>query len=298
MNNPLVSVIIPTFERPDNLLRAIESVNRQSYNNIEIIVVDDNGIGSYWQQHTRAYLNELIEKNVISYVAHDINKNGAAARNTGLRNSKGDFINFLDDDDEFSDNKIEKNIEYLQNNPNVDAVFCDTIFKTNGIVTESFVNSNNFSHPATELLLGNLKFNTSTLLFRRAAIEAINGFDESYIRHQDYELTVRFCERFKLMKSENCYIIKNQTPNIISKNPLRAVDFLNKFISDFEHIFLMWNQGKEVISHRYEVLARDLASQGYSRECFRCLLKANKYKTPSFKIIGKCIFHCLKNIVG
>ena len=96
MEKALVSVVIPTYKRPENLLRAIESVKTQTYPHIEIIVVDDNGMGTEWQQFTQCVLHELIEDNTILYIVHEVNKNGSAARNTGFAESKGEFVNFLE----------------------------------------------------------------------------------------------------------------------------------------------------------------------------------------------------------
>ena len=74
--NKLVSVIIPTYSRPVNLKRAINSVLNQSYNNIEIIVVDDNGDGTYNQIRTEKEINEYMSLNNFRYLKHNKNRNG------------------------------------------------------------------------------------------------------------------------------------------------------------------------------------------------------------------------------
>ena len=96
---PLVSVIIPTYKRSKSLNRAIDSVLSQTYPNIEIIVVDDNGKGSKYQLETEKSLEKYIKTDKIKYIIHDVNRNGSAARNTGFKHSRGEYINFLDDDD-------------------------------------------------------------------------------------------------------------------------------------------------------------------------------------------------------
>ena len=100
----LVSVVIPTYKRPELLLRTIKSVLNQTYPEIEIIVVDDNGKGTTAQKQSEAIIRSL--KGNITYLIHDINKGGSAARNTGWKASKGLYITFLDDDDEISEKKI------------------------------------------------------------------------------------------------------------------------------------------------------------------------------------------------
>lgn len=103
---PLVSVIIPTYNRSGYLTNAIESVINQSYKKIEIIVVDDNSSDN----------TEEIVKSIdfpILYVKQDNNRGGSAARNVGIELAKGDYIAFLDDDDEWLGSKLETQISQL-----------------------------------------------------------------------------------------------------------------------------------------------------------------------------------------
>ena len=99
--NKLVSVIIPTYGGGEYLKRCIESVLAQTYPNIEVVVVDDNGLGTPNQLLTQKVMQEFKDDTRVKYVCHEINKNGSAARNTGFRNSKGEYICLLDDDDEW-----------------------------------------------------------------------------------------------------------------------------------------------------------------------------------------------------
>ena len=107
---PKVSVIIPTHKGSGVVQRAVDSVLRQTYKNIEIIVVDDNGRLSEEQLKTEEVLKTYINDGLIKYVPHEINKNGSAARNTGVRNSSGEYITLLDDDDEYLPDKVETQV--------------------------------------------------------------------------------------------------------------------------------------------------------------------------------------------
>ena len=97
----LVSIIIPTYKRANYLERAIESVIRQSYRNIEIIVVDDNDSGSKYREENIKIMSKYEGCKNIKYLKHRKNKNGAAARNTGIAAAAGEYLTFLDDDDFF-----------------------------------------------------------------------------------------------------------------------------------------------------------------------------------------------------
>ena len=203
MNYKLVSVVIPTYERPRNLCRAIESVLKQSYQNIEIIVVDDNGLGEKYQIETENILNEYIASNKIKYIKNLHHKNGSYARNTGLFEAKGEYVNFLDDDDVFDSRKIELQVQDLEIRKEYDAAYCN-IEICNG-TKKSYITNKIEGNVAYELLSGKIRFNTSTVLFRKKALLEINGWDDRFQRHQDWELMVRF---FKITKfafpHQNC----------------------------------------------------------------------------------------------
>lgn len=108
-----------------NLCRAVESVLSQTYSNIEIIVVDDKGIGTEYQIQTEQELAEYIASDTIQYIQHEVNKNGSAARNTGLQIAQGKYVNFLDDDVMIS-NKISSQVEILEKNSCYDAAYCNS----------------------------------------------------------------------------------------------------------------------------------------------------------------------------
>ena len=104
-----VSVIIPTYKRSTVICRAVDSVLAQTLDSVEVIVVDDNGIGTEAGIKTA----EVMEKNYsdntkVHYIQHEKNKNGSAARNTGIRAAHGEFISFLDDDDIYLPERLEK----------------------------------------------------------------------------------------------------------------------------------------------------------------------------------------------
>lgn len=183
-----VSVVIPTFKNRGGLLNSIESVLSQNYKGrLDVIVVDDNDPSSLYRRSTEALMSTFKNDSRVKYICHESNKNGAAARNTGIRNSSGEYIAFLDDDDVFLKDKITRQVDYLENNPNVDAVYCHAR-RGKKFVYNMTIEGNGLR----EILLLQSNFFTPTLMFRREAIESIHGFDEKFIRYQDYELLLRF----------------------------------------------------------------------------------------------------------
>lgn len=108
MENVKVSVIIPTYRRTEDITRALDSVLAQTLEAVEVIVVDDNGIGSECGIATETAMRPYIDSKRITYIQHEKNKNGSAARNTGIKVAKGKYISFLDDDDIYRPDRLEK----------------------------------------------------------------------------------------------------------------------------------------------------------------------------------------------
>lgn len=185
--NPLVSVVIPTFGARGALKKVVNSVLAQTYSPLEIIVVDDNHPDSDARKITERVMEEFVTQTCVQYIRHAENKNGAAARNTGIRHSKGSFIAFLDDDDCFLPIKLERQIDFLYAHPEFDAAYCFASKAGKAINCIPYEGD-----ASLELLMGNTAMFTPSLVFRREPLENIHGFDERFRRHQDYELLLKF----------------------------------------------------------------------------------------------------------
>lgn len=115
---PLVSVVVPTSGRPQSLQRAIESVCRQTYSNIEILVVNDNILGSSTDISTRECLERMSHASSrrIRMISTSGALGGGAARNVGCAAAKGEYLAFLDDDDVYVSDKIETQVRFTVEN--------------------------------------------------------------------------------------------------------------------------------------------------------------------------------------
>lgn len=183
-----VSVIIPTYKNRGGLNNSIDSALTQDYEGLtEVIVVDDNYPESRDRKNTEALMAKYSDNPKVIYIRHEKNKNGAAARNTGIKVSKGDYIAFLDDDDLFLPGKLIKQVTYLEEHKEFDAVYCLARRSKYGC-SHSIIEGDG----SREILLLESNFFTPSLMFRREVLEFLNGFDETFRRHQDYELLLRF----------------------------------------------------------------------------------------------------------
>ncbi len=200
MNKHRVSVIIPTYGSNTDPCRAIDSVLNQEYDNIEVIIVDDNGKGSNQQISNEKLFSAYSSDERFKYIVHEINKGGSAARNTGVFNSRGDYLCFLDDDDYLSDvRKISVQVEvcgHLDEEWAGTYSACD-IYRGDEFVRHLEPTESGFL--LVPYLEGKLRLETASPIIKREAFDYIGGFDESFKRHQDWEFFSRIMDNFKLM---------------------------------------------------------------------------------------------------
>jgi len=237
-----VSVIIPTFRRPNNLKRAIQSVLSQDYHDIELIVVNDNGINSDFNAETRRIVESFQGGGLncaIFYYEHELNRNGSAARNTGILNSTGEYISFLDDDDVYLPGRLSKSIAALSKTADsIGAVCC-------GYLGWNSKRNDLARYKAGNLTLDILMMNywknylhTNTLTYKRDAVVTLNGFDETYRRHQDLEFNLRFFERYDISTVNECLVQISPEPSGVNNN-LFNMDIYNlkkKYLSRFHRL--------------------------------------------------------------
>lgn len=227
----LVSVIIPTYGRCEKLDLAIDSVLKQTYKNIEIIIVDDNGINTFFGNSVANLMKKYVNNIKIRYIQHNVNKNGAAARNTGILNSHGYYISFLDDDDCFYANKIKEQVSTLEKN-NCECVTCDRI--QNNTIIRNDISGDLIK----KILLLEFMPITSSLLFTAKSIKDIKGFNEKYKRHQDLELMIRYLKKYKIINTNKVLVNvgTNDGENDIHGHQLEQMkkNFLNTFNNEIE----------------------------------------------------------------
>ncbi len=199
MSQVKVSVIIPTYKRSEDLCRAVDSVLAQTLNDLEVIVVDDNGIGTEGGIKTAEVMAQYSDNDRVVYLQHEVNKNGSAARNTGIRAAKGEYVAFLDDDDAFLPERLEKMVARMEQ---LDDSWggCYT-----GYVKHMPSGKDQYSSERCEgniflqVLMRSFYLGSgSNLFFRRSVIDKVGEFNEQFRRNQDLEYLVRVCHLYKM----------------------------------------------------------------------------------------------------
>lgn len=210
MGQEPVSVIIPTYRGQAHLQRALDSVFGQTWQNTEIIVVDDNDPESAAREDTAAIMERNRRENVF-YFCHDRNRNGSAARNTGISHAHGDYICFLDDDDMMLPRRVEEAAMKLREG--CDAAFADVLICRDGRLSNT-VRIRREDCCLYRLLTNDMLIGSGSNLFlRKDLLLRLGGFDESLLRHQDYEFLIRlFSSDAKTDSTGHYSLIKHAAP--------------------------------------------------------------------------------------
>lgn len=224
-----VSAIITSYKRnPEVLLKAIQSVEKQTYGIHEIIVVDDNISGSDYSINLQ---NALKNENVI-YIKQTTgtgNAGACEARNLGAKHAQGDYIAFLDDDDEWAPDKIEEQLK-LFNDKNVGLVFCagTTVNENyNPVKVYDYYTLEIFKEEVTfdDILSKDHVGSTSNPLIRKDCFNKCGGFDTQMPARQDYDLWIRISKKFRILgTNKKLFIHYIHSGEQISKNSKNSMN--------------------------------------------------------------------------
>lgn len=252
----LVSCVIPSYKRADTLRRAVDSVLAQTYNNMEVLVVDDNIAGDEFSNALHNIIDEYKDDSRVRLVTQPKHINGAEARNAGIRAAKGEWIAFLDDDDEWLPTKIEKQMAALEQHPEIAGASC----YYNEYVDERLVHS---CPPYTtedlnfKVLTRQIAMYTPTLLMRKDKLMEFGGFDNRLRRHQDLQLLAEFTHRNQMLVVEECLVYVHGD-SLINRPSLDSFIQVKKdYFNSIANVFDTYPKHKQMIikcAHYYEVM--------------------------------------------
>lgn len=186
MNSPLVSVIVPTVDRQDKLLRAIRSIKSQTYDHIEIVIIEE---GVSQPQVPSLLDNEFADTGNIIHIFNTDLSGLAGARNQAVAHSSGEYLAFLDDDDEWYPSKLEKQVAKLQES---DAEVCYTGVERIGPNGEvRAIKLPDVEGDAGSRTLRGSIIGPSVFMISRDVFEAVSGFDEETPYWEDWDFLFR-----------------------------------------------------------------------------------------------------------
>lgn len=269
VKNPTVSVIIPVYNQVNFTNKAIKSVLKQTYQDFEIIVIDDGSTDNI-EETVKSFNNFKIR-----YICHTNNQGVAAARNTGIRASRGKYIALLDSDDEWLPEKLDKQIKILQDgSPELGAVYSDLLFidanskninklrnsnpKKEGYIYEDLLGENHVGPP-------------STFLIRKECFHKVGLFDDSLNTMDDWDMWIRIAKYYRFFLIKIPLVKYRLHSNQFSKNlgvkNIVANRILVKYANELEI-----RRGAH--SKHYFHIGNRFCHMGKTKEGQRCLCKA------------------------
>jgi glycosyltransferase involved in cell wall biosynthesis len=229
-HNPLVSIVIPTHNRADLLERAVRSVLRQTYQHLEIVIVDD---GSEDGTPERVEFLQEEHSNIV-YLRNPRPLGACITRNSGIEAAKGFYVGLLDDDDEFTPNWVEDLVNCFKKNPDWSFVGSDYLSVRR--------NGTRHSHKPGPISLRKIlwmSYASVSILVEREKILAIGGFDKNLTAAQDYDMVTRLIERFgpayRLGKVGFIYHQEHEKPRITSTLNKRMRGYYDYYLK-FKHL--------------------------------------------------------------
>lgn len=210
--DPLVSVVLPTYERGHVLEHAIESVLAQTYEQFELIVVDG---GSTDETPT---VIESFADSRITYLRREEPTGVSAARNVGVQEGEGDLIAFIDSDDRWFDEKLAMQVDALTAAPRTCGVVYTGMTKEYGDPLDRDGSSGDVRETMRRLEVPTY---TSTLLMTREAFKTVGGFDERLPCFEDWELCLRLSQNYRFAYVDEPLVEKGTSDDNISAEPER-----------------------------------------------------------------------------
>ena len=190
-DSPKVSIIVPTYNRADRLEGTLRSIVSQTYQDFELIVVDDGSTDN---------TSKVIESfPTAQYLPLEKNSGVSKARNIGLACAKGKFICFLDSDDLWDVNKLKIQVDWMENNTNSQACYTDEIWIRNGVRVNQMNRHRKYTGDIFRHCLGLCIVSPSSVMIRAKLFSEIGNFDESLPACEDYDLWLRICSRYPVL---------------------------------------------------------------------------------------------------
>lgn len=200
MNKPRVSAIIPTYNRGWSIRDAVQSVLAQSYDDFELIVVDDGST-----DNTKELL--LKYENKIKYIYQD-NKGVSSARNSGIKESRGKYISLLDSDDIWRKKKLYEQIKLIDGNPGIRVCYTNEIWYKNGKHLNQKKKHRKYSGNIFEKCLPLCIISASSVIIAREVFDDVGLFDEDFEVCEDYDLWLRIAMNYNVHFIDKKLIVK------------------------------------------------------------------------------------------
>ena len=287
---PLISVIIPTYNRAILLERAIISAISQTYKNIEIIVIDDGS-----RDGTKRVISDLKKRCPDIRYFYEKNSGGPSKpRNKGIIESKGQYIAFLDDDDEWLPRKLEEqmNLFFRSNSSKLGFVGCyGYVISKNKKRIEKTKTSNSFFK---DMLRKNRILTPTSILVKREVFNKVGVFDEKLRLWEDWEMWIRISKEYKFGILKEVLYKYCQHPQTLSKEIISKSESAKYLKYILEKHYLLYKKDRIALSQILELIGRISVFDDNPK-------RARKYLVDSIKqdpFNAKAYFYLISSFLG
>lgn len=277
--NPFFSIIIPTYNSADKLKRALDSVDKQSFRDFEVIISDDGSV-----DHTKQIIDAFSAKFNLKYIWEENWGGPARPRNNGIKIAQGEYIAFLDTDDWWYPDKL---LEIKKTLNNSDIIFHDLdIYTPGGKKLFKKVKGRQLRQPVfTDLMTKTNALINSSVVVKKAIIDQAGGFAEGFLTCvEDFDLWLRIAqitEKFKYIpKSLGAYWIDSES---VSAPSIRIIERMN-FVYNKHLKYLNVPDRKEAALIRDYLLGRINQRMGLLHEALRLFRISAKTRNFNFKL--------------
>jgi glycosyltransferase involved in cell wall biosynthesis len=282
---PKVSIILPCYNGARWISQSIESVLAQTYNDLELIIIDDGS-----KDNSREIISSYLYDKRIHYIYQE-NKGFSSALNEGIRESTGDFIGFIGQDDLYMPNKLQIQVKYLNEHKNIDLVHSNYCFiDSNGqVIGVRDMKVPKFSSrwKMIEYLFINNFIGFETVLVRRNCFDEVGLFDERMTGFSDHDMWLRIAGKFNIAYINLILVKKRKHERQLSRTAFEKClrdEFLmiNKAIKQYP--FLRKAIGKKLAGLYYSS-GITLLEKGAKEEAKQKFLKVIQYRPWKFKAV-------------
>ena len=269
----MISCIVTTYKRPVEILRrALDSVINQTYRDTEIIVVNDAPMDKELVEAIRTLLDSY-EKEIL-YIVPGQSGGACSARNAGLAEAKGEFVAFLDDDDEWLPEKLECQLKHMQEK-DVALVYCshyvtDAAGKER-VIEEPLAMEGLQRDSFEQLLRCNFIGSTSYPLLRTEVVKELGGFLQEVESSQDHELWLRIAENHSIFYEKKPLVRLHYSKDGISRKKESVLQGYEYLLKKYKEIY---KQNRELWNYRLNYLVVACFSLGFYRAGFDYMIRA------------------------
>lgn len=277
MDNYFISVIIPTYNRKEALIKAVDSVLSQTYTNFELIIIDDGST----DDTSLMFKDNDNENGKIKYIYQE-NGGVSKARNTGIKFAKGEFISFLDSDDEWLPKKLEKQIDFLKKNKNIKICHTNEIWIKNGVRINQHNKHKKYGGWIYQKSLYLCLISPSAVIIHKSVFEDVGMFNEEFKAGEDYDLWLRITPYYEIGFLDD-FLIKKYGGHEDQLSIQWGIDTyrilsLENMINNHDLNKEYYDETLSVLTDKLNILYKGFLKHGKVEQAENYLIKLNHYQ--------------------